>query len=143
MHAIGHIGFGQRGGENFSGEVAGFVGITFAAAGAAAQAERHVVFGEDVGQALDFAGVGHGEQNLVALSRELLHFFEHGRNGAMEAGSGLRQECDRRVCASSLRGDAEVFDIRARSRRASFFHQSSGGRYRSTGRTRLPTPLRS
>jgi hypothetical protein len=37
--AIGDVGFGERGGEDFAGEVAGFVGVAFAAAGAAAQAE--------------------------------------------------------------------------------------------------------
>ena len=68
-HAIGHVGFGERGGENFAGEVTGFVGVAFAAAGAAAETKRDVVFGEDIGEALDFAGVGHGEQNLIALRR--------------------------------------------------------------------------
>jgi hypothetical protein len=67
--AIGDVGFGERGGENFAGEVTGFVGVAFAAAGAAAQAEAHVVFGEDVGQAFDLAGVGDREQNLIALGR--------------------------------------------------------------------------
>ena len=38
-HAVGDVGFGERGGEDFSGEVTGFVGVAFAAAGAAAQAE--------------------------------------------------------------------------------------------------------
>ena len=38
-NAVGDVGFGQRGGENFSGEVTGFVGVAFAAASAAAQAE--------------------------------------------------------------------------------------------------------
>ena len=37
--AVGDVGLGERGGENFSGEVAGFVGVAFAAAGAASQAE--------------------------------------------------------------------------------------------------------
>ena len=93
-HAIGDVSLGERGGEHFAGEVTGLVGVTFAAAGAASQAKRDVVFGEDVGEALDFAGVGNGKQYLVALSGELLHFFEHGRNRAMEAGSGLGEESD-------------------------------------------------
>ena len=91
-HSIGDVSFGQRGGQDFAGEVTGFVGIAFAAARAASQAEANVVFGEDVGQSLDFASVGHGEQNLIPCAGELLHFFEHRRNRAMEAGSGLGQE---------------------------------------------------
>ena len=93
-NAIGDVGFGERGGKNFSGEVAGFVGVAFAAAGAAAEAEAHVVFGEDVGEAFDFAGVGDGEKNLIAGTGEFLNFFEHRRNRAVEAGSGLGQKCD-------------------------------------------------
>ena len=116
-HAVGDVGFGERGGEHFSGEVAGFVGIAFAAAGAAAQTERDVVLGEDVGQALDFAGVGHGKQHLVALPGELLDFFEHRRNRAVEAGSGLREECCSRVCIVFTVRDAEVFDIGSGERR--------------------------
>ena len=37
--AVGDIGLGERGGEDFSGEVTGFIGVTFAAAGAAAKFE--------------------------------------------------------------------------------------------------------
>ena len=85
-HAIGDVSFGQGGGENFAGEVAGLVGITFAAARAASQAERNVVFGEDVGQALDFASVGDGKQHLIALPGQLLHFFEHGREPRRGSG---------------------------------------------------------
>ena len=39
QNAIGNVGRGQRGGENFAGEVTGFVGVAFAAAGAASQLE--------------------------------------------------------------------------------------------------------
>ena len=141
-HAIGHVGFRERGGEHFAGEVTGLVGIAFAAAGAAAQAKRNVVFGEDVGQALDLAGVGHGEQHLIALPGELLHFFQHRGNRAVEARRGLGQESDRDESASSLRVMPRC-STSAPVRDATFFHQSSGGIYRSTGRTRLPTPLRS
>ncbi len=141
-HAIGDVGFGERGGENFSGEVTGFVGVAFAAAGAAAQAEADVVFGEDVGEAFDFAGVGDGEQNLISLPGEFLDFFEHRRNRAVEAGSGLGEESDSRVVHHSLRVMPRC-STSAPVRDATFFHQSSGGKYKSTGRTRLPTPLRS
>ena len=108
--AVGDVGLGERGGEDFSGEVAGFVGVAFAAASAAAEAEAHVVFGEDVGEALDFAGVGDGEENLVACVGELLDFFEHRRNGAVEAGSGLGEESDIGAVVFTA-GDAEMFDV--------------------------------
>ncbi len=89
QRSIGNIGFRERRGENFAGEVAGLVGITFAPASAASQAERNVVFGKDVGQALNFTGIGHGKQHLISLSGKLLHFFEHHGNRAVEARSGL------------------------------------------------------
>ena len=90
--AIGHVGLDQRGGQHFAGEVGSFVGVTFAAARAAAQAERNGVLAEDVGQAFDFAGVRHGDQDALALRNLLLHFFEHGGNRAVEAGRGLGVE---------------------------------------------------
>ena len=74
--------------------------------------KRDVVFGEDVGEAFDFSDVGDGEENALAIGVELLHFFQHGGNRAVEAGRGLGEECDgclRRQAA----GDAEVFDIGA------------------------------
>ena len=88
--AVGDVGLGQRGGEHFAGEVRSFVGVTFAAARAAAQAERHGVLAENVGQAFDFAGVRHGDQDPLAVRDQLLHFLEHGGNRAVEAGRGLR-----------------------------------------------------
>ena len=90
--AIGDVGRGERGGEDFAGEVAGFVGIAFAATGAASQAKRDIVFGEDIGKALDFASVGDGEEDAFAFGVELLHFFQHGGNCAMEARRGLGEE---------------------------------------------------
>ncbi len=39
QNSVGNVGLGKRSGENVAGEVAGFVGVAFAAAGAAAQAE--------------------------------------------------------------------------------------------------------
>ncbi len=35
--AVGDVGSGQRGGEDFAGEVTGFIGVAFAAAGAASK----------------------------------------------------------------------------------------------------------
>ena len=64
--AVGDVGLEQRGGENFSGKVGGFVGIAFAAAGAASETIAGVVFGEDVGKALDLSGVGRGEDDAIA-----------------------------------------------------------------------------
>ena len=109
QNAVGDVGFGQRGGENFSGEVTGFVGVAFAAAGAAAEAEADVVLGEDVGEAFDFAGVGDGEQDLLAGAGELLDFFEHRRNRAVEAGSGLGEERDGGLVFAA--GDAEMLYV--------------------------------
>ena len=74
-HAFGDVGRGERGGEDFSGEVAGFVGVAFASASAAAELEGDVVFGEDVGQALDFADVRDGEENALAIGVEFLDFL--------------------------------------------------------------------
>jgi len=59
--AVGDVGLEERGGENFSGKVGGFVGVALTSAGAAAESVAGVVFGEDVGQALDFSRVGSGE----------------------------------------------------------------------------------
>ena len=90
--AVGDVGLEERGGENFSGEVGGFVGIAFAAAGAAAQAIAGVVFGEDVGEALDFSGVGGGEDYAGAGFGQLLYLLGHGGHGAVEARGGLGEE---------------------------------------------------
>ena len=90
--AIGDVGLGQRGGKHFAGEIGSFVGITLSAARAAAQAEGHGVLAENVGQAFDFAGIGHGNQDSLALRNQLLHFLEHGGNRAVEAGRGLGVE---------------------------------------------------
>ena len=90
--AIGHVGFGQRGGEQFAGEIGSFVGVTFSAAGPAAQAERNSVLAENVGQALDFSGIGDGDQHSLAVRDQLLYFLEHRWNRAMEAGCGLGME---------------------------------------------------
>ena len=65
QNAVWHISFGQRRGQNFSGEVGGLVGIAFAAAGSASEAKRNAVFGEHVGQTLDLADVRNGEEHLV------------------------------------------------------------------------------
>jgi hypothetical protein len=77
---------------HFSGEVAGLVGIAFAAARAAAQFEADIVLGEDVGQALDFSGIRNREQDLIPGCRELFHFFQHRRDGTVEARRWLRQQ---------------------------------------------------
>ena len=87
--AVGDVGLGQRGGEQFAGEIGSFVGVTFSAAGPAAQAEGDGVLAENVGQALDFAGVGDGNQDPLAVRNQLFYFFEHGRNRAVEARRGL------------------------------------------------------
>ena len=87
-NAIGDVGRGESGGEDFSGEVTGFVGVAFASASAAAELERDVVFGEDIGQALDFADVGDGEENAFAIGVELLDFAPASRG--RRRGSGAR-----------------------------------------------------
>src|SRR2546421_10647569 len=108
-HAVGEVGLGECGGENFSGEVAGFVGVAFTAASAAAEAEADVVFSENVCEALDFASVRNGEQDLIARASELLDFFQHTRNCAVEAGSGLGEEGGRVIIGGV--GDAGMFDV--------------------------------
>ncbi len=90
--AVGDVGLEERGGEDFSGEVGGFVGVAFAAAGAATEAEAGVVFGEDVGEALDFSGVGGGENYTGAGFRQLGYFLGHGVHGAVEARGGLGEK---------------------------------------------------
>src|ERR1700735_306862 len=85
-NAIGNVGCGQGGGEDFAGEVTGFVGVAFAATSAASQLEGNVVFGEDISQTLDFSDVGHGEEDAFAIAIELLNFRQHGGNSAVEAG---------------------------------------------------------
>ena len=109
-NSVRHISFGQRGGENFSGEVAGFVRIALAAAGTAAQAERDVVLSENVSETFDFASVWDREQNLIPLPGKLPDIFQHQRYGAVEARSRLRQEGNRRTGIFTAR-DAEVLDI--------------------------------
>ena len=90
--AVGHVSLGQSRSEQLAREVRSFVGIAFAAAGAAAQTKGNGVLAEDVGQTLDFAGVGNGDQNPLAVRNQLLDFLEHGRNRAVEAGCGLGLE---------------------------------------------------
>ncbi len=86
QHTIGDVGRGERGGEYFTGEITGFVGVAFAAASAASETEGDVVFGEDVGQTLDLADIGDREEDAFTVAVEFLHFFEHRGNCAMEAG---------------------------------------------------------
>ncbi len=140
-HAVGDIRLGERSGVDFSGEVTGFVGITFAATRAASQAKADVVLGEDVGEPLDFAGVRHREQNLISVARELLDFFQHRGNRAMKAGSRLREKRDGRS-SSSPRAMPRC-SMSAPVSAVIFCHHASGETYKSVGRTRLPTPLRS
>ena len=135
--AIGDVGLKERGGEDFSGEVGGFVGIAFAAAGAAAQPEAGVVFGEDVSEALDFSRVGRGEDYAGAAlvsfrTSSVMAFMAPWKRGAgweRKAASGsagplpqgrpstpwkslanfLLAQDDR----SGRRGRSQVFEIRA------------------------------
>ena len=88
-NAVGDVSLGQRGRKQFAGEVGSFVGVTFSAPRPAAQAKRNGVLAEDVRQAFDFAGVGDGNQDSLAVRNQLLYFFQHGRNRAVEAWRGL------------------------------------------------------
>ena len=109
QNTVGNVGLGERRGEHLAREVAGFVRVALPAAGAASQAERNVVLGEDVGQSLDLAGVGSGEENLLAIGNEFLDFIEHRRHGSMEARSRLREKRDRRIIFTA--GDAQVLNV--------------------------------
>ena len=103
-HAVGHVGLHQRGGQNFSREVSGLVGVAFAAARAAAQAERHVVLGEDVGQALDFAGVGHGKHDPLPARQSasaLLPASPEPSRGSAASG-----------CDGNVHGQSRIFAAR-------------------------------
>ena len=91
-HAFRHIGLDDGGGGHLLGKVSRLVHEDFAARSgrAAANAERQVVFVEDIGQPLDFAGAGDGEHHALAFARQLLDLFRHGGDRAMEAHRGLR-----------------------------------------------------
>src|SRR5579871_2956036 len=110
--AVRNVRLGKRGGVNLSGKVTGLVGVTFSSASAAAEFEAHVVLGEDVCQALDFAGVWNGKQHLVPGSGELLNLFEHCRNRTMKARCGLRQKLNGGILAFAAR-DSKMFKVRA------------------------------
>src|SRR4051812_14198495 len=109
-NAVRHVGFGECGGMNFSGEVTGLVGIAFAATRPAAQFEADIVFREDDGQALHFSGIRDRKQDLIPGSGELFHLFEHGRYRTVEASSRLRQQSDGGFSVF-VPGDAEMFEI--------------------------------
>ena len=93
--AVGHVGFGQRGGDAPRRRSSWFRRHSSRRPGCGCPVETDVVFGEDVGQALDFSGVRHREQNLVAGGGELLYFFQHRRNRAVKARGRLRLQVHR------------------------------------------------
>ena len=85
--AFGHVGFRNRGRREIFGEEAGFFHVRLVPRPrrAAADAEGNGVLVEDVGEALDFAGVGGGEEHASAIGESGFHFFDHRRNRAVEA----------------------------------------------------------
>src|ERR1051325_2154481 len=89
-----HGGADNRCSGQVAGEVGGFVeiGLTTRGGGAAAQPERKLIFGEDVSQALDFAGVGRGKDHALPLRSKLFDLFHHRGNRTVKAGRGLRSE---------------------------------------------------
>ena len=106
--AVRHIGFDQRAGEDLAGEIGGLVGVAFSAASAAAQAKGNGVFAEDIGQALDFADIRHGDQHAILFGDLLLDVFQHRRNRAMKTLRRLRMEVT--ASASSGTRDFEMLD---------------------------------
>ena len=108
--AFGHVGLDDGGRRNVFVEVGGLVDVDFAArlGRAAADAERQVVFVEDVGQPLDFAGAGDGEDNALAFAREPADFLGHGGNRAVKARRGLRLQDQMLALVRAL--DAELLD---------------------------------
>ena len=139
--AVRHIGFDQRAGEDFACEIGGLVGVTFAATSAAAQTEGKSVLAENVGQALDFADIRDRDQHAILFADLLLDLLQHCWNRAMKALRRLRMESDRLGFVGTR--NFEMLNRSAPGRLASFCHQSSGWRYKSVGRTRFPTSLRS
>src|SRR5215470_1494379 len=92
-----------------AGEVSGFVEISLAARGgrAAAQPEWKLIFGEDVSQALDLAGIGCGKDHALALRGKLLDLFHHGGDRSVKAHGGLRGEFDKPRLWNFGRGQAK------------------------------------
>src|SRR5205807_2178227 len=72
--------------------IRGFISVAFAASGAASQPERNVVLGENVGEALEFSGIGGCKQHPLALDHQLLYCFQHRRNGAVKTRRWLREK---------------------------------------------------
>ena len=89
--SFGHVSLHDGCGFYVFREVRRLVHVHFAArlGSAAADAERQVVFVEDVGQALDLAGAGDGEDDSLAFPREASNFFGHGGDRAVKASRGL------------------------------------------------------
>src|ERR1035441_5825002 len=85
--SFGHIRLHDGCGHYVFREVRRLVHIHFAArlGGTAADAERHVVFVEDVGQTFDLAGAGDGKEDTLAFPREASNLFGHGSDRAVKA----------------------------------------------------------
>src|ERR1700694_3426396 len=109
-HAIRNGSAHDGGGREVSGEVGGFIQISLAARSriAAAHAERHLVFREDVRQALHLAGVGCRKDHAPAFTGELLDLVHHGGDRAVEAGGGLGEQFNRVITSARLSADLRV-----------------------------------
>ncbi len=94
--SFGHIRLHDGCGHYVFREVRRLVHIHFAIrlGGAAADAERQVVFVEDVGQTFDLTGAGDGKEDALAFPREASNFFGHGGDRAVKARCrlGLQRE---------------------------------------------------
>ena len=90
--SFGHIRLHDGCGFYVFREVRGLVHVHFAArlGGAAADAERQVVFVEDVGQALDFAGARDSKEDSLAFAHETVQLLRswqrQSRESALWAG---------------------------------------------------------
>src|SRR5215470_9120813 len=70
------------------------IGLTAESRSAAAKAKRNLIFGEDVGESLHLSRVRSGKDYALAFCCQLIDFFHHGGNRAVETHRGLRKNLD-------------------------------------------------
>ena len=134
--AVGKVSLQQRRGENVAGKIGSFVGIAFPAARAASQTIRSVVLGEHVGEALDFSGVGDGEDHLRSAAGQLLNLLDHRWDSAVEARGGLRKKYGFR---SPLARHRQIFEVGSGERRG-FFAPAFRREIKIGGTNQVPYP---
>ena len=99
--AIGDVGCGQRGGEDFSGEVAGFVGVAFAAAGAASQRKETLYSVKTSARRSTSPMLGTANRTRLPSALSFCTSSSMAGTAPWKRGRGLREESDgnlRRGC---------------------------------------------